>query len=361
MKQERFVRYWKMRVVAVLLSTGLALLASELALRVIWHNPYRMEHPDHVLKLRIHHPNTDHLLDRSLIDEEIPTIRMRTDGRSYILPSFQFDDPDVTIAFLGGSTTECEAVQEHLRFPALVSELLGEQGLRVNTLNAGRSGNTMHDSINNLLNHVILDKPDIAVVMHATNDIGLMRNGRGYRSKMGHPVNLQDLGKWQIQMLSARSSIFGLFRQSLQTAGRLQPKTPKTVDPTLSAPLPAVPTEGYRSRLRTFIGICRAFDVLPVLMTQPQGRKKNFLSPPPWSEPKSQDVFNDIIREIGAELNVTVIDLARHLREDIPGWDDPMNVFYDGGHVTDSGSRVYAEHIFSELHGLVRRQEAKTE
>ena len=65
MRQARSARYWKMRVVAVLLATGLALLASELALRVIWHNPYRMEHPDHVLKLRIHHPNTDHLLDRA--------------------------------------------------------------------------------------------------------------------------------------------------------------------------------------------------------------------------------------------------------------------------------------------------------
>src|SRR5437867_8610086 len=98
---------------------------------------------------------------------------------------------DATVAFLGGSTTECVAVQEDLRFPALVSVLLAQQGLKVNTLNAGRSGNALHDALNNLLNHVINDHPDFVVLMHVSNDIGYLRAGdKDFQSLIGHPVLL---------------------------------------------------------------------------------------------------------------------------------------------------------------------------
>jgi hypothetical protein len=74
--------------------------------------------------------------------------------------------------------------------------------LKVNTLNAGRSGNTLHDSINILLNHVIDDRPNIAVLMHATNDIGVLIRDGNYRSRMGRPVSIADFGKWSLQMAS---------------------------------------------------------------------------------------------------------------------------------------------------------------
>ena len=112
------------RLVLVTVAFVLAWLFCEFTLRMIWHNPYRDELPDHILKIRMHHPNTDYIFDRSMIDTEVPTVRLRTDNRSYIIPSFQYQHPDATVAFFGGSTTECAAVQEHLRFPAMVSEHL---------------------------------------------------------------------------------------------------------------------------------------------------------------------------------------------------------------------------------------------
>src|SRR5688500_9278916 len=90
----------------------------EAVLRVLWHNPYRHELPDHVLKLPFNHPRTDHVFDRSKIGANPRTVRFRTDSRSYILPSDQYRHPQSTVVFLGGSTTACEAVQEPLRFPA---------------------------------------------------------------------------------------------------------------------------------------------------------------------------------------------------------------------------------------------------
>ena len=63
--------------------------------------------------------------------------------------------------------------------------LLAEQGLKVNTLNAGRSGNTLHDSLNILLNHVMDDRPDFVVLMEASNDIGVLVKDGNYRSRTG--------------------------------------------------------------------------------------------------------------------------------------------------------------------------------
>jgi lysophospholipase L1-like esterase len=101
----------------------------------------------------------------------------------------------VTIAFLGGSTTACNAVQEDARFPGLVGRLLTEPGISTNGLNAVRSGGTLHDTLNVLLNHVLPDEPDIVVVMHATNDIGVLHHQKSYDSRTGAAVRLADLAK----------------------------------------------------------------------------------------------------------------------------------------------------------------------
>ena len=112
---------WFAKSLVLILATFVALAACELILRFVWHNPYHYESPDHLLKPMMHHARTDHRYSRALLDSEKSRVRLRTDSRSYILPSFQYGDPDVTVAFLGGSTTECIAVLEDIRFPAVGS------------------------------------------------------------------------------------------------------------------------------------------------------------------------------------------------------------------------------------------------
>ena len=59
------------------------------------------------------------------------------------MPSKVHDHPDLTLAFLGGSTTECIYVDENNRFPYLAGRLIEEQtGLKVNSYNAGRAATT---------------------------------------------------------------------------------------------------------------------------------------------------------------------------------------------------------------------------
>ena len=66
-------------------------------------------------------------------------------------------------------------------------------------------------------------------------------------------------------------------------------------------------------------------------------------------DPRNQEIFNGIVRTVAAEEDVVIIDLARHVAENVEGWNEPMKIFYDGIHVTELGSRTYAEHIVDRL------------
>lgn len=281
-------------------------------------------------------------ITKSTIVPQDPYVKLRTDSRSYILPSHRFENPDRTILFLGGSTTECKAVKEELRFPALVSTYLEQRGMKVNTLNLGVSGNTVHDSINSFINHAVKDRPDMAIIMHAVNDTGLLLRTKSYDSRMVTPLNLSILKKWAVSRLSSASSFIAAFRY-------------------LSAYLKGMgiekgqfhredkdfPEDEFRSRLKGFIGLLRGFEVDPVLMTQPSARFRTPLTPK-WLTYGAQDRANKIIREVAESENVLLIDLVEEVRKREPEYDLPMKVFHDGLHVIDSGSILYAE-IISEI------------
>jgi len=331
---------WFLLFAAVFAALGIA----EVVMRIAFHNPYRRELPDHLIKLAMHHPNTDYTLDRAPVYGPGPAARLRTDSRSYILPSFQHPTPDLTIAFLGGSTTECTIVLEPKRFHALVSERFLAQGLKVNTLNIARSANTLQDSLNVFLNHVILDRPDVVVIMHAANDIGLLAEGDGYRPRMGRPVRVLDLIKWATQMGSRRSYLLAKIRQVAS-----QSRPPRRLDqPRGRAASMEAPLEPYRQRLIAFVRMARSFGIAPVLMTQPLSTSFNEFTPS-WADRDAQEMFNDTVRQVGVEEGVMVADLVRYLNENVENWNEPMRIFYDGMHVTDFGSERYAEHIVQQL------------
>lgn len=321
------------------------LLVIEVILRLFWANPYAGSGTDEILKLRVPHKNISQKLNRRQIDTKYPFVMYRTNDRNYVEPVFSFDKPDLTIAFLGGSTTECIAVREQKRFPFLVSKLLEEKGLKVNSLNIARSGGTLHDSINVLLNHVILERPDIVIVMHAVNDIGMLKKDDDYSSRMGHDVTGANICKYVLQMISSRSSLAGFCREAqLKIFGK-----PDKREAASYSTIRIEDYEPFKDRLEAYVGICEAFDIIPVLMTQPHaGNIKNELTPG-WSDPNAQDVFNQVIRNVGYNTGAEVIDLAKYISKNTKNKDDVDRIFYDGVHVTDYGSEVYAAHITENI------------
>ncbi len=108
----------------------------------------------------------------------------------------------------------------------------------------------------------------------------------------------------------------------------------------------------FEARLRAFIGVCKGFGIVPVLVTEPLATVRNGLTPD-WANPDSQEVFNFVVRQVAAQEGVVLLDLSRHLVEKVPGYERPMQVFYDAMHVTDAGSRIYGEFLAAGLAELV--------
>lgn len=337
-----------------MIATLVALVAAEVLLRIVWHNPFRHEAPDHVVNLRMQHPRTDHAYKTGLPGQDDSEVLFRTDERAYILPATRHPDAIATVVFLGGSTTECVAVHENQRFPALVSSLLAEKGLKVDTLNGGHAGNNVHDVVNVLFNHVVADRPDVAVLMEATNDVGTLRIANSYAPSMGSPVSVKLAAKWVVQILSSHIDLVGIVRESANRSRPAAKDASRDWRQTQS-PADSVLTGMYRAHLKTFVHMSRDFGIEPVLMTQPYSRHRNAMTPA-WLESTAQDQFNDIIRDVGRSENVLVIDLVTHLQSDVPEWDKPNHIFYDAVHITDAGSQVYAAYIAQELQPLIEKR-----
>jgi lysophospholipase L1-like esterase len=340
----------KAKIALVLVSIVVAVSIIEVGLRVFWSNPYSGSGTDRVLKLRVHHANIEQTFSREQIDDEHPIVTYRTNNRGYIEPAPGEESIDLRIAFLGGSTTECFAVREEYRFPFLVGALLTSDTLSVGVLNAARSGGTLHDSINVLFNHVVLDRPDVVVLMHASNDIGLLKKDPEYGTRMGHEVSGIDIGKYMLQMVSARLSLAGYLRQ-VATAGEFERGT--TVGHARDT---EADTEPFRARLEVFVSMSRAFGMVPVLMTQPMAANIRNELTPAWVDANAQGIFNDVIRKVGEATGADVIDLAEYVTNSIESEDELKRVFYDGLHVTDHGSSLYAAYVAERLADIINKR-----
>ena len=106
---------------------------------------------------------------------------IRVDENGFIMPAKVHEHPDLTLVFLGGSTTEDIYDDENNRFPYLVGHLLEERtGLRVNSFNAAKSGNDSLHSLDVLLNKVVPLKPDLVAMMHNINDLSILLFEKSY-------------------------------------------------------------------------------------------------------------------------------------------------------------------------------------
>ena len=333
----------------VLISSIISIIFFEILLLLFWANPYKESSTDKVIKLGIAHSNINQIFDRSFIDKENPTVLYRTDQRGYIMASPQHSNPDYTIAFLGGSTTECMLVSEDLRFPAAVGVDLNKKGIKVNVINAARSGGTLHESINILLNHLIIDKPNYIILMHATNDIGVLKVDRDYRSRLPSSVSLGHIAKYLLQIGSTKSSLLGKIRQLYSYDSGLN------INEINYNQLQVKDSSPFKSRLISFINICQAFDIVPIIMTQPlAGNIQNKMTPS-WADTNAQGEFNQIIRDICSETGTNLIDLESSIASSVKNREDILKIFYDGMHVTDYGSLEYAKYISKYLYSLLSR------
>jgi lysophospholipase L1-like esterase len=292
---------------------------------------------------------------------------LRVDGDGFIEPSRIHARPDLTVVFQGGSTTECTWVDAENKFPYVVGRLLEKGlGVKVNSYNASRPGNTTLHSIDVLLNKIIPLNPNIVVMMHNVNDLTTLLyektywNNNPYRSvivteKPSIGGKLKEIRDMVIPHLYAGlKEVIRWGRGPRADIDEFQQVRGEKV----IIDQPYLLRE-FRRNLETFISICRIRQITPVLMTQ-----ENRLTDRPdpiilrrmrvladshgvsYHDYKEiYDLFNQAIRETGAKSGVLVVDLAQKVPPD-------KEYLYDAVHLTDRGSQLAARIIHEALQPL---------
>ena len=335
------------------------------------------------INLREYQPNLDVVdlpSDKTLQEAdglEKKAYRVRTDANGFILPYKHYEKPDFEVIFLGASTTACIYVDEESRFPALVGNLLEEKtGKQVTSINSGVGGNNSLHSLDILLNKVIPLKPDVVVMLHNINDLVALIYDKTYwsRNPTRQPIIdyklYKDLtGLKAVSTLARDTYIPNLhvaFRSLSKKIFGKQVKDPEDEFAYIRGKKivfdPAQILAEFKMNLQTFINICRARRITPVLMTQFNRYKSNpdpkvlaamkgFESDSGISVGEFMALyakFNEAIREVGKQNGVQVIDLANLIPQD-------SQYIYDVVHLNTKGSQLAGRLISDQLQPLVPR------
>ena len=282
------------------------------------------------------------------------------------------DPAELRIVTLGGSTTKADWLPVEERYPGRLGALLAEAHptLTPRVFNAGQEWWTTKHSLIHYVTHVRAWKPDLVLAMHAVNDL--------YRSFAPEAFALGDYNAgWSHfcgpAINGARPPSFVRY-----LAGNIPRLTflhwyrdwrVREVD---------YPVARYRSlpqfeeNIRALVHYVRADGGRVILLTQPSLYKDNpsleerrairfgeeFCStrtgwwtaeyPTIPSLGRAMQAFNDVIRRVGAELDVLVIDLDA-------GIPKTLDMLLDDVHTNSRGAAAVAQQIFEaiEEHGAL--------
>jgi hypothetical protein len=332
------------------------------------------------INLREHHPlfsgyiyPTDEDL-RNAESLERKQYLLRVDNNGYILPSQIHSKADLTIVFLGGSTTECLYMNEEERFPYLVGRLLEKDlKLKINSYNSGKAGNNSLHSIDILLNKVMYINPDIVVMMHNINDLIILLfeksywNNNLYKSPV---IGIKpSIGKNLAQSLVIMRDYFipnisnALAGLSERSFAKTQPtEFPAIKGAKIDLNIPQLLQE-FRANVQIFIDICRHRQIVPILMTMASRFKDD---PDPFIASslrrievehginyqdfkKIFDLFNEEIRMVGTANNVLVIDLAEKIPQERTYLYDTVHLTSNGSHLTSQVIHQYLSHKIQNI------------
>jgi len=280
----------------------------------------------------------------------------RVDADGYLMPSAVHEKPDLTVVFLGGSTTECMYMQEEERFPYLVGRQLEKDlGLKVNTLNGGTAGNHTLHCVLALQGKVLPRRPQAVVLMESINDLNYLMIVGDYWTSHATRGIVFDKDYGLVKSLLIRHV---MNREVLAADDddefAAQRGKQNTLDTAAMARL-------YRKNLELFVYLCRQHGITPVLMTQfnrfTEAPEENLLRQmrginDGWGVDfaayrAAYMVLQDTLRAVAAEQKAALIDLDRLVPKD-------KEYMYDVVHLRPAGARLVAEIIAERLPGILK-------
>lgn len=292
------------------------------------------------------------------------------------------------IIAVGGSTTECNALDDSQEWPHLLMQMMNDQQKQesVWVANAGVSGSTTVDHLSHLKKLPILGQADHLVFMIGVNDLQATLDFGGAPTQKVLEFRAERFVENAPRQLTPdegifrRSYLFGLAHDSVHDStfsldllrkgfGGHLPREPepqhfKVVNRRPIVPLPDLQTglHEYAQRIRSLEGECRSRGLRCAFLTQPSIWRAD-LSPAEqdllwmgWVGWKAQRrgfaPVADLARAMGA-YNQTLLSVCREDRLEcydvaaaIP---KDTSAFYDDCHFNAGGARMVAEFLAARL------------
>ena len=297
---------------------------------------------------------------------------LRIDKNGFIIPSERYSHPDISLVFLGGSTTVCHYIDENFRFPYLTGALLENKlGIKINSYNAGRSGNNSLHSIDILLNKIIPLNPQIVVMMHNINDVTTLVYEHSYWNNnisksviidMNNELTANYFRIMRDRLIPNIATQFRIISNTIKYKLRADHANVDEFAHIRGKPITINKTEAieqFEMNLEIFIKICQARKIIPVLMTMPSRLKENpdELIVYIFKNGKINfsyqdcralfDAFNDSIRNKAKENHISLIDLAKTIPQE-------AKYMYDTVHYTETGSKQIAHQVSEHLEPIIK-------
>lgn len=292
-------------------------------------------------------------------------VDLETDDHGFIKPSFIHPTSDLTIFFLGGSTTECLLVPPEKRFPYLVGRKLENRfSLKTNSINCGKKGANSLNSSSILLNKVIPYHPQYVLIMHNCNDLGTLLRSAEYQwdenSLTKSVVSVFHVADEQLSIpRNIRQLLISLFPRTyykLATVKNMLLSKNKADTDVSRFSKNSIKDdsawieicEKYRKSITTLLAICKTNEIVPIVLTQFRNLpEKSDIADDIWAKfnainysclRKYHKEFNSILRDICQEQSISCIDLENLVPQ---SWD----YFYDWVHVNEEGSVLVSDII----------------
>lgn len=261
------------------------------------------------------------------------------------------------IVCVGGSTTYGAGVEDNRdTYPAALERALRRlDGRPWEVFNLGIGGYTSREVRLNYQRHGRGLEAGLVLIQSAINDVA-PRFYPGFKCDYSHfrrPLTLPARGGWRHWAYQSRLVLLVGYHAGWLTPLTLQDRTqppwpsPGQIEASLAQNGPAC----YREHIRGLIEDVRADGSAPVLLTQAYLEHPDF-APPPGDSEVLEACFrqglaehNQVLRELSAELDIPLIDLAREMPAHRRSYSDPI-------HHTAAGNATKARIIAEFLHRL---------
>lgn len=281
------------------------------------------------------------------------------------------------IACLGGSSTYGQSeTSDDVIWPARLEVLLNENtpagAPRVEVINAGCQGYSTFESLINLELRVVDLEPDLVLVYHGINDMRCalyrepVRDNTHWRAvwPVERPSRLEQLVQSSTTFRYLRHLDESWIRRRSQLGSYVIVAFDPVADQYSKSDPPTQGFDNIRRNLRSIAAVARAHGAQPIFMTQAMRYADLDEAPSRDMQAWGLERVKELKREVGAELDVPVLDIAPkieaeaarqlaagevveiHVRGRVKIQD---RVFTNEVHFTDAGSEFMARTVAAAL------------